>query len=95
MSSGADLQCNTKMNCKELVQLMWDPIYMYYSELLFGKVPAVDPWRRGAGRSCRKAVHQKREDYFVYALDITTFCSPYYLCAGCKPFTAGIDFLLV
>ena len=39
---------------------------MYYSDLLFGNLTAVDPWRGGAGVSCREAVHQKREEYFVY-----------------------------
>lgn len=42
---------------------------MYYSDLLFGMLPVVDPWRRGACRSCRKAVQQKREEHFVHAWD--------------------------
>lgn len=45
---------------------------MYYSDLLFGNLTAVDPWRGGAGVSCREAVHQKREEYFVYEWAITT-----------------------
>lgn len=57
MSSGTDLQYNTKMSCKELVQLMWD--------LLFGNLTAMDPWRRGAGVSCREAVHQEGRVFCV------------------------------
>lgn len=56
----------------------------------------MDPWRGGAGVSCREAVHQKREEYFVYEWAITSVqaANPLQLggvLAGLNAVASGVD----
>lgn len=75
-------------------ELTWDPMYLLYcSDLLLGSYlgEVADTWgRRGVGRSCRKAAHQKRRENIMHMWELTTLSSQC-CAAGCKPFIAEID----